>query len=666
MTLVAPASSATAQAGQRRAQRTATIVLLSACMVLAVIGFEQLWRSAFPEPALRLSRTAQLLAVTPGPDHAAAQVPAALLADAVDASPVPDLVARRGGETFTAWLTLPPLIWDGAAASRILYLEVIDFGRAQLQAFERSGAPIAARVDSASWRVIELTPAQLAAGLVIAVRAHGTIQPSLRLFTETGWARYNQLLYARGAVYLGIAFVLALVNFALALAFRDPAPAWYGVFASTAGLAAALASGVAFPVLFGFGPDPRAGGTIELCIMLASLSCIPLTRRALGTRRHAPRVDGCLLLVAWTNLGLIALAPIRPLLFEVLVPYVVMLVVLTMAVIAGLAWRRGAVLALPFLLGWSVLAVSVTPASMIAIGLLDGQAVAFGRIGLLSALMILGQTSVMAVFGLRSDAVSATARRESLERTRQEAVEQRERWLSEEITRQLRTLRQTYADLVEERAAVQRVLSMLKHDAANALNALMARADAARSVRRRDPERAAVLVNDMRAILRRLDRNGAAWLRALGGPVRPEDRVTVEVAGLVRGLLRQHGDGGPDRLDLRLRPARLRTNAAYLESVLANLVDNAFRHGSADGRIRIAVVRRGEHVVFQITNRLTDGRGLRSSSGSNHGSSGRGQGVGLSMTRSLVQQLGGHLRERIHGHAVSFRLALPVQEAQRP
>ena len=119
--------------------------------------------------------------------------------------------------------------------------------------------------------------------------------------------------------------------------------------------------------------------------------------------------------------------------------------------------------------------------------------------------------------------------------------------------------------------------------------------------------------------------------------------------------------------------ARVRGNAALLQSLLRNLIDNALRHGGAR-QIEIAIAQAGKDVVLTITD---DGRGIPASErefvtqrfrrGTGADSSdavaegAAGSGLGLSIVGRIVELHGGgmSLDDSDGGRGLSVRIHLP-------
>ena len=141
----------------------------------------------------------------------------------------------------------------------------------------------------------------------------------------------------------------------------------------------------------------------------------------------------------------------------------------------------------------------------------------------------------------------------------------------------------------------------------------------------------------------------------------------VELAPLVEAALGKLGH--PEGVTVQVPPGiPVVADARRLEQVVANLVDNALKHGEApvqvvveavaDGMLELAVTDHGRGVPSPLVPTLfsrvrTLGRSNRDRS--------RGTGLGLSLVRSLVEAMGGRVwYETAPNGGASFRFTLPV------
>jgi signal transduction histidine kinase len=149
-------------------------------------------------------------------------------------------------------------------------------------------------------------------------------------------------------------------------------------------------------------------------------------------------------------------------------------------------------------------------------------------------------------------------------------------------------------------------------------------------------------------------------------------REPVDLADAAAVALEQaHRGGGPAGLQLTtaLRPASVEGDAALLERMIANLVENAVRHnqpagwlevatGSSDGRAFVQVVNGGQSIpadqveaLFEPFRRLEE----------RVGSLDRGAGLGLSIVRSVAHAHGGDAHARaLPGGGLEVTVQLPT------
>ena len=110
---------------------------------------------------------------------------------------------------------------------------------------------------------------------------------------------------------------------------------------------------------------------------------------------------------------------------------------------------------------------------------------------------------------------------------------------------------------------------------------------------------------------------------------------------------------------------RLQADQAQLDRVLDNLIDNALRHTSPGGQIRLQARRHGERVIISVED---NGEGIA------YGQQGRifepfvqvgrkkgGAGLGLALCKEIVQLHGGRMGVYSRpGQGTQFYMALAV------
>ncbi|MGK5550795.1 sensor histidine kinase [Actinomadura kijaniata] len=80
---------------------------------------------------------------------------------------------------------------------------------------------------------------------------------------------------------------------------------------------------------------------------------------------------------------------------------------------------------------------------------------------------------------------------------------------------------------------------------------------------------------------------------------------TLDLAQVVEGVLASRRDQATERgvnLDEHLSPAVTAGDPRLLESLVANLIDNAIRHNHANGHVKITTQTSGTHVTLSVTN----------------------------------------------------------------
>jgi PAS domain S-box-containing protein len=151
------------------------------------------------------------------------------------------------------------------------------------------------------------------------------------------------------------------------------------------------------------------------------------------------------------------------------------------------------------------------------------------------------------------------------------------------------------------------------------------------------------------------------------------DRRPLELAELVRravALLGVLGDGRSRRLAVEAEEVWVEGDAARLEQVVVNLLENAVKYTPADGEITVRVARDGEAAVLTVRD---TGVGIPADLAprifdlfvqGDHSLDRRkgGLGIGLTLVRSLVELHGGTVAATSggDGHGSTFTVRLPV------
>ncbi len=159
---------------------------------------------------------------------------------------------------------------------------------------------------------------------------------------------------------------------------------------------------------------------------------------------------------------------------------------------------------------------------------------------------------------------------------------------------------------------------------------------------------------------------------------REEEPIPMEPVDL-DALLRQVADGFSSRLkeegfDFEMdnsAPAVIHTNAAALERILANLLDNALKYGGEERCwIRLRAEEREDRVLISVSD---NGIGIRRRDRKRvfeefyrvryDDYAVQGSGLGLAISRQLARKLGGDITvESVEGKGSTFTLVLPKEE----
>lgn len=178
-------------------------------------------------------------------------------------------------------------------------------------------------------------------------------------------------------------------------------------------------------------------------------------------------------------------------------------------------------------------------------------------------------------------------------------------------------------------------------------------------------ERLGRLVDD----LRRLSRAEAGQLDLSMAPMSPAEAVRLAVGGMLPLF---------DEKNVELKSAVSEDLPSVLADidrvvqVLSNLLSNALRHTPDGGRVVVKAEASGDEVAFQVTDtgtgiapehleRLFE-RFYRVDKSRSRGEAGGGSGVGLAVSRALVEAMGGRIRAESPGlgEGATFVFTLPV------
>ena len=131
----------------------------------------------------------------------------------------------------------------------------------------------------------------------------------------------------------------------------------------------------------------------------------------------------------------------------------------------------------------------------------------------------------------------------------------------------------------------------------------------------------------------------------------------ADAATVARHVLADLGDAAAEAgvtLELRGRPAPLRTDPVRLAQVLTNLVDNAIRYNRPDGTVAVTTGAGGDAVRITVEDTgigipeaelpLVFQRFYRVRRGGQRRDGGTGSGLGLAIVKHLVRALGGTIR----------------------
>ncbi len=182
-----------------------------------------------------------------------------------------------------------------------------------------------------------------------------------------------------------------------------------------------------------------------------------------------------------------------------------------------------------------------------------------------------------------------------------------------------------------------------------------------------EAERMQRLVDD----LRRLSRAEAGRLELRMASVPPEEAVRI-AAERTLPLFEEKGVRLQDQVSKN--PPPVRADADRVVQILTNLLSNALHHTPAGGRVSVWAEARGEEVVFSVEDtgegvgeehlpRLFE-RFYRVEKSRSRGEARGGSGVGLAISKALVEAMGGRIWAESEGagKGATFSFALPMAD----
>ncbi|MGI9049666.1 MAG: sensor histidine kinase [Rubrobacteraceae bacterium] len=182
-----------------------------------------------------------------------------------------------------------------------------------------------------------------------------------------------------------------------------------------------------------------------------------------------------------------------------------------------------------------------------------------------------------------------------------------------------------------------------------------------------EAERMQRLVDD----LRRLSRAEAGRLELRMASVPPEEAVRI-AAERTLPLFEEKGVRLEDQVTKN--PPPVRADADRVVQILTNLLSNALHHTPDGGRVSVWAEARGEEVVFSVEDtgegvgeehlpRLFE-RFYRVEKSRSRGEARSGSGVGLAISRALVEAMGGRIWAESEGagKGATFSFALPMAD----
>jgi len=113
-------------------------------------------------------------------------------------------------------------------------------------------------------------------------------------------------------------------------------------------------------------------------------------------------------------------------------------------------------------------------------------------------------------------------------------------------------------------------------------------------------------------------------------------------------------------------PISLRANRTWLKSVFRNLLKNAMNHGEEGGTITLGVENRGSAYQLNVYNSgepipIEWRDNLFKKFAHRNGKSNNGMGLGLYLTKKIIQKHGGHIWYEAKEHGSNFVFTIPAE-----
>jgi signal transduction histidine kinase len=171
--------------------------------------------------------------------------------------------------------------------------------------------------------------------------------------------------------------------------------------------------------------------------------------------------------------------------------------------------------------------------------------------------------------------------------------------------------------------------------------------------------------------LRRLSHAEAGQLALNLAPVSPKELIRLAIERMLP-LFEEKGVGLSSVIPEMLPPTLADTGR--IVQVLTNLLDNALRHTPPQGRVMVGAKTRDNEVVFEVAD---TGEGIASEhlphvferfyrAEKSRSREGGGSGVGLTISRALVEAMGGRVwvESPGPGKGATFAFTLPISRQQ--